>query len=103
MNNKIMSQAQAQALAQAVAEAEAQAQAQAEAEAVNFEATELSIPESVLKLPIEKQTDIYNYLIQMTKSQKKAYLIAKDHLGTSFNILKSNGFFEWKNIPLKKV
>jgi hypothetical protein len=39
----------------------------------------------------------------MNESQKKAYLIAKDHLGSSFNILKSNGFSEWKNIHLKKV
>ena len=71
-------------------------------EQINFEATELSIPESVLKLSLEKQTEVYNYLIQMNQSQKKAYLIAKDHLGSSFNILKSNGFSEWKNI-LKKV
>ena len=70
---------------------------------INFGETELSIPESVLKLSLEKQTEIYNYLIQMNESQKKAYLIAKDHLGSSFNILKSNGFSEWKNIHLKKV
>ena len=44
----------------------------------------------------QEQTEINNYLIQMNESQKKAYLIAKDHLGTSFNILKSNGFIEWK-------
>lgn len=73
-------------------------------EQVNFEETGLSIPESVLKLPLENQTEVYNYLIQMSPSQKKAYIIAKDHLGTSFNILKSNGFIEWKkSIPLKKV
>jgi len=65
-------------------------------EQINFEKTELPIPESVLKLPIEKQNDIYNYLIQMNEYQKKAYLIAKDHLGTSFNVIKSNGFIEWK-------
>ena len=70
---------------------------------INFGETELSIPEFVLKLSLEKQTEIYNYLIQMNQSQKKAYLIAKDHLGSSFNILKSNGFSEWKNIHLKKV
>jgi len=73
MNNKIMSQEQ-----------------------INFEETGLSIPESVLKLSLKKQTEVYYYLIQMSNSQKKAYLIAKDHLGTSFNILKSNGFIEWK-------
>ena len=73
MNNKIMSQEQ-----------------------INFEETGLSIPESVLKLSLKKQTEVYYYLIQMSNSQKKAYLIAKDHLGTSFNILKSNGFSEWE-------
>jgi len=67
-----------------------------EQEKIDFIKTGLSIPESVQKLPLEKQTEIYNYLIQMTPSQKKAYLIAKDHLGTSFNILKSNGFIDWK-------
>jgi competence protein ComGC len=65
-----------------------------------IDSNELSIPESVQKLPIEKQTELHNYLIQMTPSQKKAYLIAKDHLGTSFNILKSNGFIEWKKTYL---
>jgi hypothetical protein len=65
-------------------------------EQINFQETGLQIPSSVLKLPIEKQTEVYNYLIQMNEYQKKAYLIAKDHLGTSFNILKSNGFIEWK-------
>jgi len=63
---------------------------------INFKTTGLIIPESVLKLSLEKQTEVYNYLIQMSESQKKAYIIAKDHLGTSFNILKSNGFSEWK-------
>jgi hypothetical protein len=65
-------------------------------EQLDFEKTKLPIPESVLKLPIEKQTEVYNYLIQMNEYQKKAYLIAKDHLGTSFNVIKSNGFIEWK-------
>ncbi len=62
---------------------------------INFELTKLSIPESVFKLPLENQEKIYNYLIQMNEHEKKAYLIAKDHLGTSFNILKSNGYSEW--------
>lgn len=65
-------------------------------EQVNFHSTGLIIPSSILKLQIEKQTEVYNYLIQMNEYQKKAYLIAQDHLGTSFNILKSNGFIEWK-------
>ncbi len=65
-------------------------------EQLDFEKTNLPIPDSVLKLSMEKQTEVYNYLIQMNEYQKKAYLIAKDHLGTSFNVIKSNGFVEWK-------
>jgi len=65
-------------------------------EQLDFEKTNLPIPDSVLKLSTEKQTEVYNYLIQMNEYQKKAYLIAKDHLGTSFNVIKSNGFVEWK-------
>jgi hypothetical protein len=76
-----------------------QAKTEAKAE-VNFDSNELSIPKSLQKLSIEKQTEVHNYLIQMSPSQKKAYLIAQDHLGTSFNILKSNGFIEWKKTYL---
>ena len=35
------------------------------------------------------------YISTMTELQRKAYLIAKSHLGTSFNIKKSNGFKEF--------
>ena len=35
---------------------------------------------------------VEQYISKMTELQKKAYLIAKSHLGTSFNIKKSNGF-----------
>ena len=38
---------------------------------------------------------IKNYLDQMNEREKKAYLIAFQHLGSSFNIYKSNGFKEW--------
>jgi hypothetical protein len=36
------------------------------------------------------------YLYEMNDIQRKAYHIARDHLGTSFNVAKSNGFKEWK-------
>jgi len=87
-----------------MSQAKAEVQAQAEVQAlINFEETGLSIPVSILKLSIENQTEVYNYLIQMNEPQKKAYLIAKDHLGTSFNILKSNGFSEWYKKGIKKL
>ena len=36
------------------------------------------------------------YLESLTPKEKKAYFIAKDHLGMSFDLEKSNGFLEWK-------
>jgi hypothetical protein len=44
-----------------------------------------------------KQKEIYDYLTHIMKDdqQKKAYVIAYQHLGSSFNIYKSNGFKEW--------
>jgi hypothetical protein len=63
---------------------------------VDFEKLGLPIPELVFKMPLDKQSEIYNYLKNMDDMEKKAYLIAKQHLGSSFNICKSNGYKEWK-------
>ena len=46
------------------------------------------------KEEIKKQID--NYLKSLDEKDKIAYNIAIDHLGTSFNIIKSNGFTEWQ-------
>jgi hypothetical protein len=43
------------------------------------------------------QDEIIDYLNSMDDRQFKAYLIAKEHLGSSFNIFKSNGYKEWKS------
>ena len=48
------------------------------------------------KYDSETQKLIYEYLEQLTHIEKKAYEIAKKHLGTSFNLVKSNGFNDWK-------
>lgn len=57
----------------------------------------IRLPENFHILPIELQEEIIQYLETMDNRQFKAYLIAKDHLGSSFNIFKSNGYKEWKN------
>jgi hypothetical protein len=44
----------------------------------------------------ELQEDIRNYLASLNVLQQKAYLIGIEHLGSSFNIPKSNGFIDWK-------
>lgn len=39
---------------------------------------------------------VEEYIQQLMPLQVKALNIAKSHLGTSFNIFKSNGYIEWK-------
>jgi hypothetical protein len=42
------------------------------------------------------QQTILSYLKTFGVVEKKAFVIAKKHLGTSFHILKSTGYQEWK-------
>ena len=39
------------------------------------------------------------YIESLSTKEKKAYLIARDHLGTSFHLEKSVGFLAWKANP----
>ena len=44
---------------------------------------------------------IEQYIATFSEKEKKAYKIAKEHLGMSFQIEKSNGFITWlKENPL---
>jgi hypothetical protein len=65
-------------------------------ERVSFEDIQLPIPENVYTKSPEIQCEIHQYLLEMDEVHKKAYLIAYNHLGSSFNIIKSNGYKEWK-------
>ena len=65
-------------------------------ESINFSLLNVPLPEIVKQYPLEKQEEIYDYLKEMDEHHKQAYLIAYNHLGSSFNIYKSNGFKEWK-------
>jgi len=40
---------------------------------------------------LEKQ-----YIASLNEKEKKAYEIAKHHLGSTFHLIKSNGFIQWK-------
>ena len=52
--------------------------------------------EVVQNAPFELRETIKSYFKSMTDMQKKTFLIAKNHLGTSFNIFKSNGFVNFE-------
>lgn len=39
---------------------------------------------------------VEEYLKSLSPVELKAYHIAKDHLGTTFNIEKANAFLRWK-------
>ena len=62
---------------------------------IPFDEINLPLPPLIKDYPYEKQKEIFDYLKQMDPMQKKAYSIAQNHLGTSFNIHRSNGFKEW--------
>lgn len=48
------------------------------------------------QIKAEQEDEAQQYIQQMSERQLKAYQIAQNHLKTSFNILLSNGFKEWK-------
>lgn len=59
-------------------------------------------PESNQHYSEDVQEKIIQYLGQLNDMERKAYMIAKGHLGTSFNITRSTGYRAWlqKNEPL---
>lgn len=65
-------------------------------EEVNFELLNLNISPFIKGYTIELQKEIYEYLTELDDIHRKGYQIAYDHLGTSFNIARSNGFKHWR-------
>jgi hypothetical protein len=52
--------------------------------------------EVIQNTPHELRETIKSYFESMSEIQKKTLLIAKNHLGTSFSIFKSNGFINYE-------
>jgi hypothetical protein len=71
-------------------------------EEIKFETLNIKVPEVVKKYAIEKQQEIFNYLNEMDEFQQVAYNIALNHLSSSFDIYRSNGFKEWKKSKISK-
>jgi hypothetical protein len=44
----------------------------------------------------QKDKSLKEYLSTLSEKEYKAYKIAEAHLGTSFDLLKSNGYLKWK-------
>ena len=63
---------------------------------MDFTSLRLTIPDSVKLYSFEQQREIFQYLSEMSENERKAYEIAINHLQTSFNIYRSNGFIQWK-------
>jgi len=55
----------------------------------------LQLPAQFDNYDANTQANIIEYLTQLDTIEKKAYKIAKEHLGSSFNVVKSNGFCDW--------
>jgi hypothetical protein len=66
-----------------------------ELKTMDFSVLKIKVPENVKNYSAEKQREIYEYLSKLDEHHIIAYNIAFDHLGTSFDILRSNGFKEW--------
>jgi hypothetical protein len=66
-------------------------------EEVNFESLNMKITPFVKHYSIELQREIFEYLSELDEIDRKGYQIAYDHLGTSFNIIRSNGFKTWQS------
>ena len=62
---------------------------------IDWSSLQLSVPDNINIYSPEIQQSIFEYLSQLNTIQQKTYTIAKNHLGTSFHILRSTGYNEW--------
>lgn len=51
----------------------------------------------------ETENEIREYLSTLNEKELKAYKIACDHLGSSFQLEKSNGFKSWKKTKMEAL
>ena len=56
----------------------------------------LELPNQFKNYDENTLTLVINYLKHLDPIERKAYTIGKAHLGSSFNVIKSNGFIDWK-------
>ena len=56
----------------------------------------LELPNNFEKYEHVVQESLIKYLKHLNPIERQAYTIGKQHLGSSFNVLKSNGYVDWK-------
>ena len=64
-------------------------------EEVDFTQLKLPIPEIIQSYSREEKITIFHYLNTLNETQQIAYKIAVNHLGSSYNICRSNGYKDW--------
>ena len=57
--------------------------------------SQLPLPINFENYEADTQAAIIEYISHLSNIEKKAYKIAYNHLGSSFNVVKSNGYNDW--------
>ena len=57
--------------------------------------SEIPLPNNFENYDKDTQSAIIEYITHLSDIEKKAYKIAYNHLGSSFNVVKSNGYNDW--------
>jgi hypothetical protein len=55
-----------------------------------------TLTDNLKNYPEDVRQSIIKYLQQLGDKERTGYLIAKEHLGTSFDLVKSIGYITWK-------
>jgi hypothetical protein len=51
---------------------------------------------NVIGIQIIKENRCEEYLASLSEKELKGYEIAKSHLGSTFSVIKSNGYIKWE-------
>ena len=62
---------------------------------MNISISDMPLPIHFENYDDDTQASIIEYISHLSEIEKKAYKIAYNHLGSSFNVVKSNGYNEW--------
>ena len=63
---------------------------------------DIKLPDTFKNYSEETKALVIEYVTQLSPIEKRAYSIAQDHLGSSFHLLKSNGYCDWLKTKNKK-